>query len=74
MISYARLWKLLEKRGYSQKDIVYLAGISESTYRKLKVNDTIRMDVLERICIALDADIGDVCGLEKYETIDSSDT
>ncbi|MGN0802379.1 MAG: helix-turn-helix domain-containing protein, partial [Candidatus Faecivicinus sp.] len=55
MISYAHLWKLLEKRGYSQKDIVYLAGISESTYRKLKVNDTIRMDVLERICIALDA-------------------
>lgn len=33
MISYARLWKLLEKRGYSQRDIMHLAGISESTYR-----------------------------------------
>ena len=65
MISYARLWKLLKKRGCSQKDIIHLTGISESTYRKLKANDTVRMDVLERICIALDVDIGDICSFEK---------
>lgn len=65
MISYARLWKLLEKRGCSQKGIIRLAGISESTYRKLKANDAVRMDVLERICIALDVDIGDICSFKK---------
>ena len=52
MISYNRLWKLLEKKGYSQKDIIWLARISESTYHKLKANDAVRMDILERICKA----------------------
>ena len=65
MISYTRLWKLLERKRYSQKDIVWLAGISESTYRKLKANDAVRIDVLERICKALNADIGDVCSFRK---------
>ena len=65
MISYTRLWKLLEKKGYSQKDIIWLAGISESTYHKLKANDAVRMDILERICKALNADIGDVCSFRK---------
>ena len=35
MISYKKLWVLLNKRGYEQRDIIQLAGISESTYQKL---------------------------------------
>ena len=53
MISYFKLWRLLEKRGYQRKDIVRLAGISESTYRKLLASEAVRMDVLQRVCIAL---------------------
>jgi len=49
MISYFRLWHLLERRGYSRKDITWLAGISDSTYRKLLNSDSVRMDVLERM-------------------------
>ncbi len=60
-IYYTRLWRLLERRGYSRKDIIWLAGISESTYRKLLAGEATRMDVLERICVALKVDIGDVC-------------
>ena len=33
----------------------------ESTYRKLLAGEATRMDVLERICVALKVDIGDVC-------------
>ena len=61
MPSYNRLWSLLEKRGYVRKDIIRLAGISESTYRKLLADDYVRMDVLERICRALNVDIEHVC-------------
>ena len=61
MISYFKLWRLLEKRGYQRKDIVRLAGISESTYRKLLANEAVRMDVLQRICVALNVDVGDIC-------------
>ncbi len=63
MISYFKLWRLLEKRGYQRKDIVRLAGISESTYRKLLTSEAVRMDVLQRICVALNVDVGDICSL-----------
>ena len=61
MITYSRLWLLLKRRGYSPRDIIHLAGISESTYRKMSRNEAVRMDVLERVCAALRVDVGDVC-------------
>lgn len=61
MISYSKLWLLLNRRGYKAHDIVWLAGISESTYQKLMKNDSVRLDVLKRVCEALGVDIGDVC-------------
>lgn len=61
MISYAKLWRLLKRRGYEPRDIIQLSGISESTYQKLVKNDSVRLDVLHRICSALNVDIGDVC-------------
>lgn len=65
MISYFPLWRLLEKQRYQKKDIIRLAGISESTYRKLLAGEAVRMDVLERICLALNVDIGDICSLRR---------
>ncbi|MBQ8109427.1 MAG: helix-turn-helix transcriptional regulator [Clostridia bacterium] len=64
-VSYFLLWRLLEKRGYARKDVIWLAGISESTYRKLLAGDTVRMDVLERVCRALNVDIGDICSFKR---------
>lgn len=61
MLSYSRLWLLLHRRGYSPRDIIHLAGISESTYRKMSRSEAVRMDVLERVCAALRVDVGDVC-------------
>ena len=49
MLSYSRLWLLLHRRGYSPRDIIRLAGISESTYRKMSRSEAVRMDVLERV-------------------------
>ena len=66
MISYRKLWLLLDRRGYSRRDIIQLAGISDSTYQKLVKNDTVRMDVLERVCAALHVDIGDVCSFRGH--------
>ena len=67
MISYDKLWALLRKRHFQPKDIVRIAGISDSTYRKLLSNDTVRLDVLEKICISLAVDIGDVCSFRKHQ-------
>lgn len=65
MICYFPLWRLLEKRRYQKKNIIRLAGISESTYRKLLAGEAVRMDMLERICLALNVDIGDICSLRR---------
>ena len=65
-LSYTRLWRLMERRGYARKDIIWLAKISESTYRKLLAGDATRLDVLGRICSALKVDIGDVCSFRDY--------
>ena len=64
-ITYYRLWRLLERRGYVKKDVIRLAGISESTYRKLLADDSVRMDVLERVCEALRVDLGAICSFRQ---------
>ena len=66
MISYAKLWRLLKRRGYAPRDIIQLAAISESTFQKLVKNDSVRLDILQRICVALNVDIGDVCSFRPY--------
>lgn len=66
MISYSKLWRLLKRRGYDARDIISLAGISESTYQKLVKNDSVRLDVLFRICSTLNVDIGDVCSFRPF--------
>lgn len=66
MISYSKLWRLLDRRGYQPRDIIRLAGISESTFQKLSKDDSVRMDVLQRICKAMRADIGDICSFRPY--------
>ncbi len=66
MISYTKLWRLLDRRGYAPRDIIHLANISESTFQKLLKNDSVRMDVLQRICEGLGVDIGDVCSFREF--------
>jgi DNA-binding Xre family transcriptional regulator len=68
MITYSRLWLVLHRRGYSPRDIIHLARISESTYRKMSRNEPVRMDVLERVCAALRVDVGDVCSFSTLPT------
>jgi len=67
MITYKKLWLLMQRRGYAPRDIIGLSGISESTYQKLVKGESVRLDVLERLCRALSVDIGDVCSFRTYD-------
>ena len=66
MITYKKFWVLLSRRGYTQRDIISLAGISESTYQKLVKGESVSLDVMERVCNALNVDIGDVCSFRGF--------
>ena len=59
-ISYKKLWKLLIDRDMKKKDLVALSGISQSSITKMGKNENVNTDVLVRICLALNCDIGDI--------------
>lgn len=56
--SYNPLWKLLIDKGYKKTDLRALTGISTATLAKLSKNENVNMEVLDKLCKALD------CGLE----------
>lgn len=59
-ISYKKLWKLLIDRDMKKKDLMALAGVSQSSITKMGRNDNVNTEVLVKICLALNCDIGDI--------------
>lgn len=59
-VSYNKLFKLLIDRRMTKKDLRVAAGISESSVWKLGRNEYVSMDVLVKVCAALQVDIGDI--------------
>jgi DNA-binding Xre family transcriptional regulator len=58
--SYKKLWKLLIDRDLLKRDLRERANISPSTMAKLGRGESVNMDILLRICKALDCDIADI--------------
>lgn len=67
MISYKKLWKLLIDKDLKKKDLVTLAGVSTYTINKLNRGDNVTTDVLQRICKALNCNIGDIMDIVVEE-------
>lgn len=66
-VSYNKLWKLLIDKNMKKKELGAAAGISNSLIAKLGKNENVTVDVLVRICSALD------CGIEDILEIDKND-
>jgi DNA-binding Xre family transcriptional regulator len=58
--SYNKLFKLLIDRKIRKGELCRLAGISGATLTKMSRNENVNSDVLVKICLALDCDIGDI--------------
>lgn len=67
VVSYNKLWKLLIDKNMKKKELGVAAGISNSLIAKLGKNENVTVDVLVRICSALD------CGIEDILEIDKND-
>ncbi len=67
LISYNKLWKLLQDRKMRKKDLCLAAGISHASMAKLGKNENITTEILLKICIALNCDIGDIMEISKIE-------
>lgn len=62
-VSYNKLWKLLIDKNMKKKELGEVAGISNSLIAKLGKNENVTVDVLVRICTALDCRIEDIMEL-----------
>lgn len=59
-VCYNKLWKLLIDRNMRRIDLRTATGISTTSLAKLGRNDNVSLDVLTRICEALNCNIGDI--------------
>lgn len=69
-VSYNGLWKLLIDKSMKKMDLVENKniGISSSTLAKMSRGENVSMSVLEKICMELDCDFGDLIHFEKDES------
>ena len=64
-VSYNKLWKMLIDRKMSNAELRKAADLAPNTMTKLRRDEPVAMIVLEKICDALDADVGDIVQFVK---------
>ena len=60
---YKKLWNILLDCDMSKTDLRLKAGISTMALAKLGKNENVSMDVLKKVCKALECNIGDIMDL-----------
>ena len=66
-VSYKKLWKLLIDKDMKKKDLQAQAGISWTSVTKLSKGENVSMEVLMKVCKALECNIGDIMDLIPAE-------
>ena len=67
-ISYRKLWKLLIEKDMKKKDLRVQSGISTNALAKLGKNERVTTDVLEKVCLTLQCDVGDIMEINSEVT------
>ncbi len=62
-VSYKKLWKLLIDKDMKKKDLQASSGVSWASITKMSKNENVSMNVLMKICKALNCNIGDIMDL-----------
>lgn len=66
-VSYNKFFKMLIDRKMKKKDICEQAGIATSTMAKMAKDEKVSLDVLVRICRALNCTIDDILDILPAE-------
>ena len=64
-VCYKKLFKLLIDKGWKKMVFAEKAGISANTMAKLSRNEYVSMEVLVKMCIALDCTFDEIVEIEK---------
>ncbi len=67
-VNYNKLWKLLIDKKMTKTDLRLKADIGTATLAKLGKNQPVSMDVIIKICAALECNIADVMDIIPAES------
>lgn len=59
-VCYNKLWKILIDKNLKRSDLKKCAGISFNVLAKMGKSETISMESIEKICVALNCNVGDM--------------
>lgn len=65
MIVFNKLWQTMRQKDISQYKLINEYDISPSILTRLKRNESVSTNTIERLCIILDCDIDDIMELKK---------
>ena len=65
-ISYDPLWKTLIDKKMNRKDLVEKTGLAKGTITKMGKNGSVTVEVLVKICNALDCEVYDVLEIMEH--------
>ena len=68
-VSYKKLFKLLIDRDLKKKDLQEMTGLSSASITKMAKNENVNMDVVVKVCEALQVDVGDIMEIERSEGV-----
>lgn len=57
--------EVINRSWHEEKELQEASGISAASIAKLGRNGNVTIEVLLKICIALDCDISDICEVER---------
>ena len=60
VVTYKKLFKLLIDRDLKKQDLAEKAQISAATISKMAAGDNVTMEVIEKVCRALDVTVDDI--------------
>ncbi|HGT1703361.1 TPA: helix-turn-helix domain-containing protein, partial [Clostridioides difficile] len=68
-IKFFKLIDLLNRRGITKEELRLKIGASSTTIAKLSSNKNVSLDVIDKICKALDCQPGDIMEYEDDEKL-----
>lgn len=66
-LSYKKLFKLLIDKDIKKMQLSDISHVSMTSIAKLGQNKNVNTEVLEKICTALNCDIGDICEMVEEQ-------
>lgn len=59
-IRYYKLFDMLNRRNMKKTDLLTLAGITSTTLARLSKGETVNIEIIDRLCKALQCQPGDI--------------